>query len=142
MQITFGGSDHESIQIIVGDYLYPPTGEYYNDNWLSVRISVTVGGFQGKADACFLSAELADFLCQLQALYSALEGTAEFTTIERQLALKLRGDGKGHVVVDGKLFDQPGIGNHLSFHVQIDQTQLKDSIRDLEQLVLRFPIRG
>ena len=118
-----------------------PTGDYHDDNWLTVQIRVAVGGFRGNVDAAILTHELAAFLTQLRLLHESLRGAAEFTTLEEQLHLRLAGDGKGHIELDGEVADQPGIGNRLHFTLNFDQSQLGASIRELENVVFDFPVR-
>jgi len=142
MIASFGQSERERIEIDVISYERSPVGEYYDDNWLTVEIRVSVGGFSGKAKAAFLTGEFVDFLAQLRSLYQSLSGTAEFTTLEDQLRLKATGDGKGHIQLVGNLTDQPGSGNRLHFALQFDQSQLRASIGELEQVTSAFPVRS
>ncbi len=141
MILSFGQSEHERIEIEVLRYARAPVGEYYDDNWLTSQIRVFVGGFRGCVDAAIVTSELAAFLTQLRPLYDALEGAAEFSTLEGQLCLRLTGDGKGHIELIGEVADQPGIGNRLHFKLQFDQSQLGASIRELEKVTLQFPVR-
>lgn len=64
-----------------------------------------------------------------------LNGDAEFATLEDQLRLFLKGDGKGHIELVGEVFDQPGIGNRLHFALKFDQSQLGASLRKLEKVM-------
>ena len=141
MIFSFGQSQHERIEVDVLRYEREPVGEHFDDNWLTVQIFVHVGGFNGKIRAAILTDDLPPLLKQLQALYETLAGTAEFTTMEGQLYLLFRGDGKGHIELEGKLADQPGIGNRLHFTLQFDQSQLGASIRELEKVTSKFPVR-
>lgn len=141
MSFSFGESEHERIEVDVLRYERDPTGDYHDDNWLTVKIQVKAGGFHGRADAAILTAELVGFLEQLHALHNTLNGSAEFNTLEEQLKLQLTGDGKGHIELRGEVSDQPGIGNRLLFSLSFDQTQLGASIRGLEQVVAEFPVR-
>ena len=141
MIFSFGHSEKERIEINVHGYEREPIGEYYDDNWLTVVIQVSAGGFCGKVSACILTSELTKFLSELHPLYQTLGGTASFTTLEEQLSLQLMGDDKGHIELFGKLADQPGIGNCLHFTLQFDQSQLCASINELEQVTLQFPER-
>ena len=141
MKFSFGHSELERIEVEVLGYERPPVGEYWDDNWLRVEIRVMAGGFRGKAAAAFITSELSKFLSDLQPLFDTLKGTAEFTTMERQLSLRLVGDGKGHIELSGEVADQAGIGNRLHFTFEFDQTQLAASIRELEQVTSQFPIR-
>ena len=86
-------------------------------------IFVQAGGFNGKIRAAILTGELTTFFKCQRALYDTLVGTTEFTTMEEQIHSLLRGDGKGHMELEGKLVDQPGIGNQLHFTLRFDQSQ-------------------
>jgi hypothetical protein len=142
MKISFGGSEREQLQIeIMGYERQQPVREFYDDNWLKVRISVSAGGFRGEADASFLTEELVSFLTQLRPLYTSLRGQAEFQTMENQLRLILVGDSKGHIGIDGVFLDDAGVGNGLTFKINFDQSQLGQSMRELEQAITKFPVR-
>ena len=142
MPFSFGQSEHERVEVDVLCYERLPVGEYYDDNWLTAKISVLAGGFRGNVKAAILTGELIEFLAQIRVLYQGLSGTAEFTTLEGQLHLRLLGDGTGHVELAGEVADQPGIGNQLRFKLQFDQSQLGASVRELEKVVLEFPVRA
>ena len=141
MTFYFGHSGRERLEVDVLGYERSPIGEYHDDNWLTVKISALVGGFRGNVNAAILTAELTAFFTQLRVLYDTLNGTANFKTMEGQLWLHLKGDGKGHIELEGEMADQPGIGNRLHFTLHFDQSQLAESIRELEKVTLNFPVR-
>ena len=141
MTFSFGQAQHERIEVDVLRYERAPTGEYHDDNWLTVEIQICVGGFRGEAGAAILTGELVAFMSQLRPLFETLRGSAEFATLEEQLILRLTGDGKGHIQLRGEMADQPGIGNRLHFTLQFDQSQLGESIRALETVISKFPVR-
>ena len=141
MIFSFGQSEHERIEIDVLNYERAPVGEYWDDNWLNVEIRVRAGGFRGKAAATIITSELEKFLSELRPLYEKLDGKAEFATMEGQLGLRLSGDGKGHIELQGEVADQAGIGNRLHFTLQFDQSQLRVSISELERVTVKFPVR-
>jgi hypothetical protein len=141
MTFSFGQSERERIEVDVQGYERPASGEYWDDNWLTVDIHVCAGGFRGNASATIITSELSKFLTELRPLYESLSGSAQFETMEEQLSLKLVGDGKGHVELRGEVADQPGIGNRLHFTLQFDQSQLGEAIRELERVTSKFPIR-
>ena len=141
MTFSFGQSEHERIEVDVLGYERSPVGEFNDDNWLRVQIRVAVGGFRGKTDAAFITVELFAFLSELRMLYENLSGKAEFATLEEQLNLLLTGDGKGPIELVGEVADIAGIGNQLKFKFQIDQSQLRASIAELQRVVTEFPIR-
>ncbi len=142
MNFSFGHSEQERIEVDVIGYERSPVGEYHDDNWLTAKIRVRAGGFRGNVDASIITAELVDFLSQLRPLHDTLRGTAEFSTMEDQLKLRLTGDGKGHIELTGEIADQPGIGNKLTFQLRFDQTQLGAAVRELQLVTSAFPVRA
>jgi hypothetical protein len=142
MIFSFGKSEYERLEIDVQGYERPATGDYWDDNWLSVVICIRAGGFRGKIDASFMTGELEKFLSELRSLLETLSGAATFNTMEEQLSLKLTGDGIGHIELRGEAEDQPGIGNRLHFKLQFDQTQLRTSVSELERITAEFPVRS
>ena len=142
MIFSFGQSQHERIEVDVLHYERQPVGEYHDDNWLTVQVRVRVGGFRGTVDGAFITEEFVAFLTQLRSLHQSLSGTAEFTTMEGKLRLRLTGDGKGHIELVGEVADQSGIGNRLHFTLHFDQSQLGASIHELERVTSEFPVRA
>ena len=61
--------------------------------------------------------------------------------MEGQLGLSFQGNGLGGIELQGDALDQAGIGNRLSFKLQLDQTQLAQSVSQLDELMSRYPIR-
>jgi hypothetical protein len=142
MVFSFGQSERERVEVDALRYERAVVGEYFDDNWLNIEIKVQAGSFHGKAEATIQTSELVKFVSELRPLYEMLAGSAEFTTVEEQLSLWLQGDGKGHIELRGKIMDQPGVGNCLHFTLQLDQSQLGASIRELEAVISNFPIRS
>jgi len=141
MKFSFGQSERERIEVDIMSYERAASGEYSDDNWLSVSITVRVGGFSGRVDAAIVTDELVRFADQLHRLYEALTGSAEFTTLEGQLSLTLSCDALGHITLRGEILDQAGIGNRLSFHLDLDQSFLQKSIGELDAVIRAFPVR-
>jgi hypothetical protein len=140
--VTFGGNHHERLEILVAGYERPTDNDNYHDaNWLTVQVKVAAGGFRGSFDAAFLTAELSDLCAKLKELYASLKGKKEWDTMEGQLRLTFQGNGLGAIELHGDALDQAGIGNRLSFRLQLDQTQLAQSVSQLNELMARFPIR-
>jgi len=139
---SLGGSGREKIIVTVHGYERAPIGDYHDDNWLAVVVQVNAGALSGKFDAAFLTEDFVSFLAQLRDLYDSLKGEAIFSTLEEQLTIRVAGDGRGGVSVAGEALDQPGIGNKLVFKLAMDQTNLLPALRELDEIVSRFPVRG
>jgi len=142
MKFSFGQSKQERIEVDVLRYERPLRGEYWDDNWLTVEIQVWAGGFRGKIRAAILTGELEKLLSELRPLYERLSGSVNFKAMEAQLILHFVGDGKGHIKLEGEISDQPGNGNRVRFILQFDQSELALSIRELERVMVQFPIRS
>jgi hypothetical protein len=56
--------------------------------------------------------------------------------------MDVTGDGRGHFTARCELRDQPGIGNKLIIELAFDQTDVPAMLRDLDELLRRFPVRG
>ena len=142
----------ESTDILIGDpdgqhVLIRPLGRRHpglfdslDGNWIDCEVAVQVKGFRGNFRAGLRSEEFQSFLEETQGLQRTLEGTAQFTTMEEQVALTLAGDGKGHVRVSGEARDEPGSGNRLQFEFALEQTALPSICRSLEQFLAAFPV--
>jgi hypothetical protein len=141
-KFSFGESERERIDVKVMSYERPVSGEYHDDNWLTVVINIRVGGFSGRVGAAIVTDELVRFAERLHALYEQLAGSAEFRTLEGQLALTLSCDALGHITLLGDVLDQAGIGNRLSFRIALDQSFLQQSIRELDEVIRAFPVRN
>ena len=94
------------------------------EGWFGAEVHVHCGGWRGKIDAEFYQDELTRFAEEIRALYRNLTGVARLGPTEPYITLKLEGDGKGHIVVDGVAQRTLGELTHLVFQIKIDQTYL------------------
>ena len=139
---SIGGSERNRVTVEVVNHERPASGEYHDDNWVNVAVSVSAGAFSGTYPASFITDEFVSFRSQLRELYRTLKGEATFTTMEGQLALHLVGDGRGSITLKGEALDQPGIGNCLKFELALDQTYLRSALDGLDQIIAAFPVRA
>ena len=142
LSVAFGGEERERVEVQVHGYERAPVGESYDDNWVNVSVSISVGAFAGKYDATFLASDFIGFRAGLQALHELLEGTASFSTIEHQLSLEFTGDGRGHIALKGLAIDASGTGNRLEFELALDQTCLPSALGELDEILRSFPVRA
>ncbi len=139
--VVFSGDGGEHLRIDVLGYERAPVGEYFDDNWLSVQVTIKAGGFSGSFSASFLTGELETLRQGSLSLYESLTGHAKFETIEGQLSLDLVGDGHGHIRLTGSAEDRAGLGNTLAFAFTFDQTQLQSTVQGLARVLDTFPVR-
>jgi len=140
-QIAFGGAKHERLEISVAGYERAASGDYHDDNWLRVNVSIAAGAFRGSFGATFQAADLLGLYTDLSQLHETLSGRVRFETLEDQLSLEFVGNGRGSIELQGEAQDQAGIGNKLIFAIGLDQTQLHQSVQSLRAAVAAFPVR-
>jgi hypothetical protein len=121
---------------------HPGLFDYWDGNWISCELEVAAGAFRAAFRAALRSEDFQRFLEEVEALGRALEGIAAFDTMEKQIALTLAADGRGHVVVQGEALDAPGSQNRLRFSFEIDQTYLSGISSALTVVLSAFPVIG
>ncbi|MDW8221829.1 MAG: hypothetical protein RMJ82_02620 [Gemmatales bacterium] len=121
---------------------HPEASDYWESNWISASVEVKAGGFLGLASGHLRADELAEFHRQLAQVQESLQGTAEFTTMEGWLSIRVEGDGLGHMTCRVVVRNEPGIGNTLDCTLRTDQTFTRSSVAELAAVVLAFPVVG
>ncbi len=117
--------------------------DYWDADWIQSGVTVRAGAWQGRYRAFLSRAGFVSFRKQVQELYSSLSGEAIFTTVEDWIEVRLRGNGRGEITVEGTAWDRPGIGNRLEFHLpDIDQTFLPPLLTQLDAIIEHYPVIG
>ena len=144
MQTTFllGSLDDEHLRLTILKRSIPEATDYWDGNWVDVRIEVSVGGFSADYPAQIRNVELFAFEEELARLYETLDGEAEFLTMEYWLEIRVQGDGMGHLKAHCIARDDPGFPNELRFTISFDQTFLPQVLRDLRQIRAMYPVLG
>jgi hypothetical protein len=141
-QICIGSLSGEHVSIEVIGYEFPESTDVDDGNWLISVISVRAGIWQGRIRALLRTEDFPEFSRQIKELYQNPIASAKFGTMEEWLELTFTSDRYGHINVEGSALDDPGIGNELRFHFQIDQSFLPAILESLEALGVAYPIRG
>ena len=144
LTVTVGRRDGDHLSIEVGGREHPQASDFDDGNWLVCLVSLRAGGFSGKYGASLRSEELARFRDAVRLLNETLQGEALFETLEGQLRVTIeRVGGLGGLRVIGTALDAAGLGNRLSFELKdFDQTDLRDLIAALNEVVSTFPVIG
>lgn len=131
---AIGAEEHERVSVdVISSHMDAEL------RWLNAQVAVHAGGFSGEFVTDFLARDVSLFLNQLRELYRTLKGAAQFTTWEKQIELKLEGNGRGAISVIGEAMDIAGTGNLLRFRLEVDQTYLPKVIADLETVCAAHP---
>ena len=138
-----GAERGDHVRVEVTGRAHPEASDFWDGNWVNTRISARAGGFRGGASAFLRTTDFADFREQLHTLHQRLTGEAVFETLEGWLAIRVVGDGRGHMDTRVTLTDEPGVGNKLLFAVpDLDQTHIFDTIAHLCEIEEMYPTIG
>jgi hypothetical protein len=142
-QVMLGrpGADHLAIEVL--GRLHPGADDYWDGNWLATPIEVQVGAFRATVGAALRADELQAFREDLRRVCDALGGEAVLASMEDWLSLHLELKPNGHVIVSGRVRDQPGSGNELTFEFGgLDQSDLVAILDALDEVGVFFPVVG
>jgi hypothetical protein len=124
-ELAIGGNERERLVVRIVDARHDATASAPYDRWLDAQVSIRAGGFAGEFDCVLQPGDFERFASDLVRASGDLRTVVEFVTLERQLAVRLTGDGLGHFRVDGEAIDRCGDGNRLTWELEaIDQTNL------------------
>ena len=141
-ELFFEISDgNNQVKVIPKNFIYPDAELEFDSYWLKSDVIVKAGAFSGCYEADFMSVDFAKFKNELEYLYNHLDSTAIFEGSERYLKIVLNGDGLGHLEVFCQASNNPGwMPNDLEFFLSIDQTYIPPLLRQLENIILKFPV--
>jgi hypothetical protein len=94
------------------------------DDWRVTNVEVVCGTWKGTFRWQFYKGELRRFGQEIQQLYRTLSGAANLVPMEPNLKLKVTGDGRGHITVEGRAEPEFYSGTYLVFTLSLDQTEL------------------
>lgn len=138
LEIPFGFPERESLVLSLD--LPPKSDDGYE--WISCQAAIQAGSFHGKVDLYIMAGDLIRLSEQVEVLYRTLNGEATLDTLEGQISLRLTGDGKGHIKLEGFLLDRCGLGNKLNFLLEYDQTLLWQTVSVLRDACSQIGTKG
>jgi len=129
-QIVIGKIDMDHVSISVLDN---------SAEWTNGTVRVSVGPWNGSCRVSFYAGELHQFASEIEELYKTLSGIAQLS--EPYFEIRLKGDGRGHVLVEGKARHEFSANTCLAFQFEIDQTELPAILKELRKADT-IPIRS
>jgi len=142
IKFILGKESSEYLQILIYNFAYPDSTDFWDGNWINARIKIKVGGFTGDYSAHLRNVDFLDFKNGLARLYNKLDGYANFNCLEDYIQIKIKGDGLGHFSADCVANDNPGIyGHELRFSIDFDQTEIQRLTKMIDDILIEFPIK-
>ena len=139
MQIRVGYSEHEYLELDVVNNAPFAKEDSIGGTWLKIVVSFVLGGFRGKVTGELLADELRSFQTGLENLYKSLSGKASLSTLEGWLFIEIIGNGRGQMMMNGEIIENPGRRNTFQFELDLDQSFIPPILSDLEKIVKTFP---
>jgi hypothetical protein len=116
--------------------------DYWDGNWLNIRAEVEAHHARVKAQGSFLRIdEFQGFRDELATLYRELKGVAKLEPLEPDLSIEVTAQARGVIVAEIRLTPDHLTQSHR-FEFEIDQSYLPAVIREIDQLLDKFPVRG
>ncbi|MGV3696929.1 WapI family immunity protein [Flavobacterium sp.] len=124
------------IRIEVVEQNFPDAELDWDKNSLKCLMSAKCGVFSGEFEADLMSVDFEIFKKELEIVYDNLNRSATFEGIERQVNIRVEGDGIGHLSVRFSLTDTEN--NQLKGNLSFDQTGLPLLIKQLENILSKY----
>jgi hypothetical protein len=140
--VNVSADEGRLVSIEVSGREHPDTSDYWDGNWLSSRVTVHAGGFHGAFDVSLRAEEFARMRDGIRACMTDFKGAFVFETMEDQLSIVAKGNGRGHFTAKCYARDAAGIGNLLTFELSFDQTRLEPLASELDALLRACPVIG
>lgn len=121
---------------------FPDLHDYWDGNWINVRIRVeALGSFVETVGPWLRTDEIAAFAEQLAKLHRDLAGTAELECTEPMLGVKVTCGSLGQVTMIVDVTPDHLTQSH-QIEFAIDQSYLGSILSNCHHLLERFPVRG
>jgi len=131
----------EGLELWIHSRQFPKSEDYWDGNWVNVTARCQSDGSSVHVSGPFLHLpELLAWRSACDRLYQSLRGEANLETKEPELAVKLTGDGLGHVSIEVCI--TPNVMNQRhTFRFHIDQTLLPDLVSQIDGVLEKYPVR-
>ncbi|AQQ53288.1 WapI family immunity protein [Planococcus lenghuensis] len=131
-----------AIQIEVVSRIYPNSLDYWDGNWIVTRISIEIPGYSVQFSANLRTDELRDFVKKLKVMNKKLKGKASLENIDGFIDIKCEINLLGKIYWEVETCYPAGTGAVLHFNFESDQMYLENLIKELDEVIIAFPILG
>lgn len=129
------------IGIAVFTQSYPDSSDYWDGNWLNAKIECEIPGFAAKFGFQLRSDEIKDFTDQLKVMAHQQKGKAALYNLDGYVEIEGTMDGR-NVLWKAALCYPAGNGASLKFDFRSDQSDLFQTIKELDGVLSIFPVVG
>lgn len=120
---------------------FPYQSDYWDGNWLNVRVRVEATQAVVEAHGPIVhAAELESFANELELLDGTLAGSASLKCMEPNLDISVQGNARGQATVTIRVTPDHMTQSH-EFIFSIDQTYFKPLIAECRKILSDYPIK-
>jgi len=101
-------------------------------------LKIRAGGLSAHGALWVSTGELYRFFVELQKCYDSVGGIARFASTEKEFEMSCEFNRLGHVDIRGRYQECSYIDNTLIFQIKTDQTQVRESLRQLKSIYRLF----
>ena len=130
------------LQIWIHNRQFPNTNDYWDGNWLDVTVHCgALNSSVWTSGTIIHLSEIADWLKDVEAMESSLQGEASLACMEPQLGVTLKAKNLGHIsmVID---ITPDILSQSHQFTFEIDQSYLPPFIRSCRTILQHYPLKG
>lgn len=121
---------------------FPDQNDYWDANWLNVRVRVEATQAIVEVHGPIIhAAELESFANELELLDGTLAGSVSLKCTEPNLDVEIRGDARGPAMATVRITPDHMTQSH-EFIFSIDQTCFKPVIAECKRILSSYPIKG
>lgn len=121
---------------------FPKSDDYWDGNWLDILARCTANSSVVQVDGSILHlTELHELMVECKQIYNTLSGEAELKCMEPNIGLKIKMKNRGHCELTVSITPDHLYQEH-SFIFDLDQSYLPPVLKDLEQILYSYPMKG
>ncbi|TCS81040.1 WapI family immunity protein [Tepidibacillus fermentans] len=139
MKFTISG-DKSKLGIDVVTRKYPQSDYYLDVNWLTCKINVEIPGYSASFYGEIFADEISGLFNQLKEMSQQNTDYASLEMRENYIRLEAKKDQLGHIQWNVSTTYPPNKGATLTFKMNSDKTYLSELLREMEQVVQKFPV--
>lgn len=134
--------DEAKLELDVIGRSHPDCLDYWDGNWITTYLKIDIPGYHVSFPAHLRTDELEMFLDGLKEMNKMLKGKAELNNMDSYLHFECIMDKFGKITWTIDTVYPPAFGAKLHFDFQSDQSYLPNLIKELNEILILFPVIG
>lgn len=134
--------DDTKIEVDIMSRSHPDCHDFWDGNWVTSDIKITIPGYIASFIAYLRTDELQDFLNEIKDMNTKLRGKAILKNLDSYLHFEAKMNRFGKINWSIETTFPNGDGAVLTFQFSSDQSHLPLLIKEIEQILIAFPVIG